>query len=88
MPVSAPALHAEEVGAWSAPLHGVDLGAARPYAANTIFYRSRHLRDAVYLAAPQTLCRLDFRDCNDTTVDATATYAVTEAGLCQGGSGG
>jgi len=40
MPVTAAALHEREIASWSRPQHGIDLGAARSYAANTLFYRT------------------------------------------------
>ncbi len=84
VPVSVPELHAEEIGAWSATQHEVDLGSARTYAANTIFYGPSHLREATYLAEPKTLHTLDFRESDYSTVDARVEFEVTETGACHG----
>ena len=84
VPVSVPELHAEEIGAWSAAQHEVDLGSARTYAANTIFYGPSHLREATYLAEPSTLHTVDFHESDYSTVDADVHYEVTETGACHG----
>ena len=52
MPVTAEALHEREIASWSRPQQGVDLGAARPYAANTLFYRTEGFEALTELADP------------------------------------
>jgi hypothetical protein len=84
VPVSAGTLHAEAIAAWSASQHGVDLGAARPYAGNTVFYRSEELRNVPMLAEPQVIHTVDFhRDTYD-PIKIEATYEVTTTGTCHG----
>jgi SAM-dependent methyltransferase len=83
-PVSAEKLHAESIGSWSALQHGVDLGAARPYAANTVFYRSEELRGVPMLAEPQVLHTLDFHRDGYEAIKVEATYDVSTSGVCHG----
>ena len=85
VPVSAADVHAREIGAWSAtPFPGVDMSAARSYAANAIVFRADRLREAAWLAEPQTLCTLDFYHGRYAGVHAEATYEVSQSGLCHG----
>jgi len=84
VPVSAPAVHEREIAGWSAAQHGVDLSAAREYAANTIFYRHDELRDVTPLSAPCSLHTVDLsRDSYD-SVRIDATYEITTSGVCHG----
>jgi precorrin-6B methylase 2 len=87
VPVSAPALHDKDIAGWSAPQHGVDLGCARAYAANTVFYHFEELREAVWLADPVTLCTLDFHTASHTGVQVEVASTVTQSGLCHGWAG-
>lgn len=84
VPVSAPAMHAKEIATWSVAHHGLDLSAARAYAANSIFYRAQELRDLTFLSDPLALYTLDFYDDQYTTVHIDVTYDVTESGTCHG----
>jgi hypothetical protein len=85
VPVSAAAVHDREIAVWSAPpFPGVDVSAGRSYAANAIVFRAEGLRDATWLAHPQTLCTLDFHRGQYAGVHAEATYEVLESGLCHG----
>ncbi len=84
VPVSAPAVHAAEIAAWSVHQHGIDLSPARVYAANTIFYRVDGLRNLAYLAEPLTLATLDFYRDDYRAVQAEVTYEITESGICHG----
>jgi precorrin-6B methylase 2 len=83
-PVSAPAVHAAEVSSWSQSQHGVDLSAARGYAANTVFYRGRALRGLTRLADPRTLHTLDFSRDDYESVCIDAEFDITHSGLCHG----
>ena len=83
-PVSAAKLHAESIASWSVSQHGVDLAVARPYAGNTVFYRSEELRDVPMLAEPQVIHRVDFHRDGYDAVKVEATYEVTTTGLCHG----
>ena len=60
MPVTAAALHEREIASWSRPQHGVDLGAARSYAANTLFYRTEGFEALTELADPVLVNSIDF----------------------------
>lgn len=84
VPVSAPALHAREIASWSDPQQTVDLGPARVYAANTIFYRAEGIRDLPALAEPQRLHMLDFHLDSYGSVDADVTYEIARSGTCHG----
>ena len=83
-PVSAAALHSESIAAWSVSQHGVDLGAARPYAGNTVFYRSDELRDVPMLAEPQVIHTVDFHRDGYDPVKVEATYEIATTGTCHG----
>jgi cyclopropane fatty-acyl-phospholipid synthase-like methyltransferase len=83
-PVSAPDLHAKEIANWSHPQQGVDLGAARPYAANSIFFRGDELRSVVHLAEPAPLCTIDFHQAREARVHAAVTCEITSSGVCHG----
>ena len=83
-PVSAAQLHFQEIAGWSETQHGVDLGAARTYAANSVHYGAERLRGLPLLAEPQVLCQVDFyRDSYD-ALQAETTYEITSAGICHG----
>lgn len=83
-PVSAEKLHAESIGAWSVSQNGIDLTAARPYAGNTVFYRSDELRNVPMLAEPQVIHTVDFHRDGYDAVKVEATYEVTATGTCHG----
>lgn len=87
VPVSAPDLHAKEIANWSIPQQGIDLGPARQYAANSIFYRGDDLRDASRLAEPVPLCTIDFYRAHEASVHADVTCEVTRSGVCHGWAG-
>lgn len=83
-PVTATDMHAREIAIWSVPHHGIDLGAARAYAANTVFYRAQELRELPFLAEPRPLHTLDFSRDEYAGVHAAVTYDITETGVCHG----
>ena len=83
-PVSAEAVHAQAIAAWSVPQQGIDMGGARAYAANSIFYRSDPLRNVPMLAAPRVLHRIDFAQATDEPVRVQATYDISVSGVCHG----
>jgi SAM-dependent methyltransferase len=83
-PVWAPTIHAREIARWSASAEGIDLSAARGYAANSVFYRLEELGDSKYLAEPQVLQTFDFSRDNYTSVHIDAVYEITESGVCHG----
>lgn len=84
VPVCAPEVHATEVGSWSQPQHGVDVSAARSYAANTVFYRGRELRGLTRLAEPRTLHTLDFSRDDYSSVRIDAEFEIAQSGACHG----
>jgi SAM-dependent methyltransferase len=84
VPVSAPAVHAKEIAAWSTPQHGVDLSVARGYAANTILYKADGVRDARFLADPATLLAMDFSTATSDHVHGEVNVEVTRGGVCHG----
>jgi precorrin-6B methylase 2 len=83
-PVYAPDLHRELIDAWSGSQHGVELGAARPYAANSVFYRSAELRQVPMLAEPQVIHRVDLQQDPYGPVNVDAEYEIADAGVCHG----
>ena len=84
VPVSAPDLHRAEIAGWSEPSQGVDLGAARSYAANTVFYRGHELRGLTHLADPRTLHTLDLAADRYESVQTQTQYEIARSGLCHG----
>ena len=85
--VSAPPVYAANVECWRAPQHGVDLSAARPYAANSLAYGPDGIRDATFMADPAELLTLDFRTSTYDAVRATLKMTVTMSGVCDGIAG-
>lgn len=87
VPVSAPELHDQDIAGWSSVEHGVDLSAARRYAANTVYYRSTEVRQARWLAEPRELYRLDFARDHYGGVHARITTEIHTSGTCHGWAG-
>ncbi|MCC7007766.1 MAG: class I SAM-dependent methyltransferase [Acidobacteria bacterium] len=86
-PVSVPALHDKHVAAWSVPQCGVDLGAVRPYATNTLYFERDALRQADWLSPPQRLKTIDFGRDDYTPVHAAVEYEIERPGVCHGWAG-
>jgi precorrin-6B methylase 2 len=84
VPVSAPGIHGAEVAGWSQSSYGVDLSSARPYAANTVYYRGQELRAVERLADPRILHTLDLTADPYESVQIAATYDITRSGDCHG----
>jgi hypothetical protein len=85
VPVGAAGLHTQEIAAWSTlPVEGVDTSVARAYAANTPIARGEGLREAIWLAEPATLRRMNFSTETDPSVRATVDYTVLHSGACHG----
>jgi SAM-dependent methyltransferase len=87
VPVSAEALHEDWIASWSSPQHGIDLSAARSYAANSLFYRGDALRHVPMLAEPKVLHTLDFRNASYEPIKIEVAYEITQSGLCHGWAG-
>ncbi len=83
-PVSAATLHEKEIASWSVAQRGVDLGRARRYAANTIFYRQDGTKDLALLAEPQPLHTVDFHRDDYSSVHLEVTYEIARSGTCHG----
>lgn len=83
-PVCLPSLHEKEISCWSVPHHGLDLSAARPYAANTVFFRNEGFNDLRELAEPTVLHELDFARCDYSPVKVNVTVPITSSGTCHG----
>jgi hypothetical protein len=66
------------------PAEGVELGAARSYAAQTVITRDAGLREATWLAAPATLATMDFSTATEAGVHAEVTCDVEVTGICHG----
>ena len=84
VPVALPELHRREIAVWSEPHLGLDLSAARRFAANSLFFRSEAIRGSRFLAAPQDLLELDMRTATSTDCKARASFAIEHADLCHG----
>jgi predicted RNA methylase len=87
VPVSAPELHHQRIGIWSDPHLGIDFTPVRAYAGNTVIFRSEALSGAIYLAEPQTVMDIDFREADGARCDAEVAFAITREGLCHGVAG-
>src|SRR5215475_11131273 len=87
VPVSASTLHETEIACWSIPEHDVDLGRARPYAANTVLFRNRDMEETRELAEPVPVHTLDFRHGDYTALNADVRVPITESGTCHGWAG-
>jgi hypothetical protein len=83
-PVSAAEIHRQEISDWSETHHGVDLGAARVYAANTVHYGAERLRGLPLLAEPRVLCEVDFYRDSYGALHSDTTYDVSRSGVCHG----
>lgn len=83
-PVSLPELHRQEIAAWSEPHLGLDLSAARRFAANSLFFQSEAIRGGRFLAAPQALLALDMRTATSTDCNARASFKIEHTDLCHG----
>jgi hypothetical protein len=86
-PVSAPRAHADLVAAWATADQGVDLSAARGYAANTIFYQRDALADACPLAEAATVHAIDFSSDGYGPIRSEVTLDITSSGVCHGFAG-
>jgi precorrin-6B methylase 2 len=84
MPVTAEALHEREIASWSRPQQGVDLAAARPYAANTLFYRTEGFEALTELADPVLVNSIDFYKSLYEPLNSTVESIVTRPGICHG----
>lgn len=87
VPVSASALYETEIASWSIPEHGIDLGAARPYAANTVHFRNQDMQEISDLAEPVSVHTLDFRQGDYTALTADVRVTITQSGMCDGWAG-
>jgi precorrin-6B methylase 2 len=85
--ISAPTLHEQEIAGWSIPQHGVSLQAGRPYAANSVFYRSDNADAVSYLSEPVTIHRLDLHDAEYGPFKGRVEVSITQPGLCHGWAG-
>lgn len=84
MPVSAPALHATQLAAWSAPASGFDLAAVRRFAANDIVWPGRGEFPCVGLSAPVVLSTCDLTSAVHADCAGSASGIVLRDGTCHG----
>lgn len=84
VPIFAPEIHQKNIGCWSEPHLNIDHTAARSYAGQSIYYYSRELNQAKYLAEPAKLLAMNFYSCNSTNCDAEVVYQIKENGTCHG----
>lgn len=87
VPVSAPELYYKEIESWSTPHMNIDPSVARSYANQAIYYYSKALPDAVYLAEPSKLMALDFYTATATDCKVEVRSTITTAGTCHGWAG-
>jgi len=85
--VSAPDVHAMHIAGWSNATHGVDLSAARAYAANHVYFGPTLLRDATFLSQPAAVLALDLGSCGYDALHAQVDFEATQTGECHGIAG-
>jgi SAM-dependent methyltransferase len=83
-PISAPRMHEEEVGSWSMPHLGIDFGALRRYAANSLHQDRRAAFTPEFLAEPQVLVTSDLTLATTAQLDAAADFVVSSDAKCSG----
>lgn len=83
-PVEAPELHERHVAAWSGPASGLDLSAARRFAANDIVWPSRAEFPLRALAAPLVLDSCDLRTARHADCAGAASGTALQDGNCHG----
>ena len=83
-PVSAPAYHARHIECWSSPVEGLDLSAARHYAANLVHYPERGESAGVLLARPVDLQNIDLRTAERADCRANVSFEIQRSGICHG----
>jgi SAM-dependent methyltransferase len=84
VPVNAEDYYKRCVGRWSEPTQGVSFAQIRRYAANTLYYDGASTRQAEFLAAPETLLRLDFHSASKAECSREVAFNVAKAGECHG----
>jgi predicted nicotinamide N-methyase len=82
--VNAPALHAAQVAAWSAPASGFDLTAARRFAANDIVWAGRDEFLVTALSAPVVLSTCDLTTARQADCAGSADGFAQQDGICHG----
>jgi predicted RNA methylase len=87
VPVRATELYQQEIESWSVPHMDIDHTPARMYASQSIYYYSKDLDKAHYLAEPAKLLTLDFHQANSTYCQTEAKFAIAESGICHGFAG-
>jgi hypothetical protein len=87
VPVSALALHEQEIACWSVPEHDVNLAPARPYAANTVLFRNQEVQETRDLAEPVAVHTLDFARGGYTPLNAEVRVTITQSATCHGWAG-
>jgi hypothetical protein len=85
--VSAPAVHDTQIASWSSEQYGIDMTAARAYAANTVIYNAPRIREVEYLAAPGRVHAVDFARDRYAALHATIDLEATSTGLCHAVAG-
>ena len=86
-PISARKNFEESVAAWSEPHLGLNLEAARHYAANSLFYADDKLSDSTALAEPQIALELDFFKASSASCDTKLRFEISTNGECHGIAG-
>ncbi len=87
VPVCVTELYQKEIASWSDPHMDIDHSPARMYASQSIYYYSKDLDKARYLAEPAKLLTLDFHQANSTYCQTETKFTITESGVCHGFSG-
>jgi SAM-dependent methyltransferase len=83
-PVSAPDLHAKNIGCWSEPHLGLDFSAGRRFASNEILWLNREELKAKRLAAGGVISALDLMAANQADCKGDMRCHIEKSGLCHG----
>ena len=87
VPVSAPEEFQKNIAVWQQPHLGLSFDAGRRYAANSVIYPRKKLKDAGLLAVPQVALEVDFNQADSAACNTELTLTITTAGECHGIAG-
>jgi hypothetical protein len=84
VPISSEQFHAKEIAIWSQPHLGLNFSAARPRAANGLYWQRRGQYAMQQLAEPVAITRIDLTQASKASCQGHAEYAIGVSGDCHG----
>lgn len=87
VPVEADDLFGDVVESWSVKRFDLNFELGRRYAANSVHYYQKELREAEYLAEPADIQAIDFRTAREATCRQSVTFVIGRPGTCHGFAG-